>query len=214
LPGEASGYLDSQKKIRKALRFANNAFGQGLRVNFLQLANAYLAVANDGVLLKPYMVKEIVSPMQGSIYKGEKTEVRRALDIKTTQTAKEILSRVVSEGSGVKAALDGYEVCGKTGTAQKLVNGVYSSEKSLMTFIGFFPKNEPKYLIAVLVDEPKRTLMTRFAGDVTCPLFKNIASNIIRLRQTELKDLVNTSPAYPNQTSPVKKRIDLELTKR
>ena len=83
-----------------------------------------------------------------------------------------------------------------------------------MTFIGFFPKNEPKYLIAVLVDEPKRTLMTRFAGDVTCPLFKNIASNIIRLRQNELKDLVNTSPAYPNQTSPVKKRIDLELTKR
>lgn len=214
LPGEASGYLDSPKKIRKALRFANNAFGQGLRVNFLQLANAYLAVANNGILLKPYMVKEIVSPVIGSIYKGEKTEVRRALDINTAQTAKEILSRVVSEGSGVKAALDGYEVCGKTGTAQKLVNGVYSSEKSLMTFIGFFPKNEPKYLIAVLVDEPKRTLMTRFAGDVTCPLFKNIASNIIRLKPTELKDLVNTSPAYPNQSSQIEKSTDLELTKR
>jgi cell division protein FtsI (penicillin-binding protein 3) len=214
LPGEASGYLDSPKKIKKALRFANNAFGQGLRVNFLQLANAYLAIANNGILLKPYIVKEIVSPVQGTIYKGEKTEVRRALDINVAQISKEILSRVVSEGSGVKAALDVYEVCGKTGTAQKLVNGVYSSEKSLMTFIGFFPKNEPKYLIAVLVDEPKRTLMTRFAGDVTCPLFKNIASNIIRLKQTELKYVINSSPAYPNKTSQIEKRIDMELTKR
>ena len=83
-----------------------------------------------------------------------------------------------------------------------------------MTFVGFFPKVEPKYLIAVLIDEPKRTLMTRFAGDVTCPLFKNIASSIIRLKQTELKELVNTSPAYPKQSSQIEKSVDMELTKR
>jgi cell division protein FtsI/penicillin-binding protein 2 len=217
LPGEAFGYLDSPKQIRKALRFANNSFGQGLRVNFLQLANAYLAVANDGLLLKPYIVKEIVDLSHGPIYKGERTVIRRALDVNSAQTAKEIFARVVSEGSGVKAALDGYEVCGKTGTAQKLVNGVYSSEKSLMTFVGFFPKVKPKYLIAVLIDEPNRTMATRFAGDVTGPLFKNIATQIIRLKQAELKDVVleaHLGTASGSQTKSFEKKPEIALTKR
>jgi cell division protein FtsI/penicillin-binding protein 2 len=214
LPGEALGYLDQPRQIRKALRFANNAFGQGLRVNLLQLANAYQAVANDGILLKPYIVKEIVNSSQKVVYQGEKTVIRHALDISTARMIKEILARVVKEGSGVKAALDGYEVCGKTGTAQKLENGKYSSEKSLMTFVGFFPKATPKYLIAVLVDEPKHTIETRFAGGVTCPLFKNIATRIIRLKQFELKDLIANQPAYPAQTSEVKKSWGLEFTRR
>lgn len=191
LPGEATGYLDSPRKLKKALRFANNAFGQGLRTTLLQLANAYACVANDGILLKPYIVKAIINPVQGMLYRGEKTIIRHAFDLNTANQMKEILHRVVTEGSGTKAFLDEFEVCGKTGTAQKLVNGMYSSEKSLMTFIGFFPRAKPKYLIAVLIDEPKRTAQTRFAGDVTCPLFKNIATRIIHLKQTELKEIVN-----------------------
>ena len=124
------------------------------------------------------------------------------------------MSRVVTGGSGIKAKLDNYEVCGKTGTAQKLENGKYSSVKSLMTFIGFFPKNKPKYLVGVLVDEPKRTPETRFAGDVTCPLFKNIATRLIRLRQLELKDVVNDMPTNPTQTKKIDQKQRTELTKR
>ncbi len=213
LPGEANGYMDSPRKIRKALRFANNAFGQGLRVNFLQLANAYLAVANDGVLLKPYIIDKIVDPSQQIIYQGEKTAIRQAFDLNTVQVIREILARVVTDGSGIKAKLEGYGVCGKTGTAQKLENGRYSSEKSLMTFVGFFPKEASKYLIAVLVDEPKRTLETRFAGDVTCPLFKNIAKRIVRLKQSELKDVVDILK-FPIQNSRIEEKGGMELTKR
>jgi cell division protein FtsI/penicillin-binding protein 2 len=193
LPGEAAGYLDSPNRIKKALRFANNAFGQGLRTTLLQLANAYACVAQGGILLKPYIVKAIVSPTRGVLYQGQKTIIRRALDLNIANEMKDILERVVTEGSGKKAFLDEFEVCGKTGTAQKLVNGVYSAEKSLMTFVGFFPKTKPKYLIAVLIDEPKRTEEARFAGDVTCPLFKNIATRIIRLKQNELNSFKQPS---------------------
>ncbi len=213
LPGEASGYLDPPQKIKNPLRFANNAFGQGLRTTLLQLANAYLCVANDGILLRPYIVKKIVNPRQEVIYQGERTVVRRALDSHTVSRMKDILARVITEGSGVKAGLDEYEVCGKTGTAQKLVNGKYSSDKSLMTFIGFFPKTNPKYLIAVLIDEPLRTAQTRFAGDVTCPLFKRIATRICRLKQSEIKDIVNNQSALTPISSVIEKS-QIELTRR
>lgn len=214
LPGEANGYLDQPRKLRKALRFANNAFGQGLRVSFLQLANSYSAVANDGFLLKPYIVKKIVNSGKEVIYQGERTVIRQALAKTTVEKIKEILARAVTDGSGIKAKLDDYEVCGKTGTAQKLENGRYSAEKSLMTFIGFFPKNKSKYLVGILVDEPKRTLETRFAGDVTCPLFKNIATRLIRLKQLELKDMVNNKPLNHIQTSKINQKQRTELTKR
>jgi cell division protein FtsI/penicillin-binding protein 2 len=99
------------------------------------------------------------------------------LDEKTALMIKDILARAVTDGTGQAAALDEYQVCGKTGTAQKIEpNGRYSDKKSLMTFIGFFPKDNPKYLIATFVDEPK---FTRFAGSVTCPLFQKIANEIL-----------------------------------
>lgn len=213
LPGEASGYLDSPQKIIKPLRYANNAFGQGLRTTLLQLAAAYSAVANDGLLLKPSLIKEIVTPTRTVNFSNEKTVIRRALDFETANQIKAILARVVTEGTGTKAALAEFEVCGKTGTAQKLVQGKYSSVKSLMTFIGFFPKIKPKYLIAVLIDEPMRTPQTRFAGDITCPLFKNIATRIIRLKQSELKEIVKITP---NSTpiSQLRKKSKVELTER
>ncbi|MDH5185684.1 MAG: penicillin-binding protein 2 [candidate division WOR-3 bacterium] len=214
LPGEADGCLDKPRRLKRALRFANNSFGQGLRVNLLQLANAYLTVANDGILLKPYIVKEILNSSQTVVYRGKRTEVRQALDIPTAHLIKEILARVVTEGSGVKAALDDYEVCGKTGTAQKLENGRYSSEKSLMTFIGFFPKATPKYLVAILIDEPKRSIQTRFAGDVTGPLFRNIATRIIRLKQIELRDLVKNRPSESTQSSELANGWKIKLTKQ
>jgi cell division protein FtsI/penicillin-binding protein 2 len=178
LPGEATGYLDKPKNLT-ALRFANNSFGQGVRATLLQLSMAYLTIANDGVLLKPYIIKEIANN-NNCIYRGEKKVVRKVLNSNIAWQIKEILGRAVSEGTGRAAQLDDYPVCGKTGTAQKLEpNGKYSDKKSMMTFIGFFPKDDPQYLIAVYVDEPK---ISRFAGEVTCPLFKTIAARILRLR--------------------------------
>lgn len=179
LPGEANGYFDRPQYLTQ-LRFANNAFGQGVRVTLLQLAMAYLAVAKNGLLLKPYIIKEIVNNGK-TIYQGEQKIVRRVLEENTAIVIKDILAQVVTQGTGRAAQLDDCQVCGKTGTAQKIEpDGKYSAKKSIMTFIGFFPKDNPKYLIATLIDEPK---ISRFAGETTCPLFKEIATKLLRLEK-------------------------------
>lgn len=184
LPGEANGFVDPPQKLT-ALRFANNAFGQGVRATLLQLSMAYLTIAQDGLLLKPYIIKEIIQNNK-IIYQGEKKIVRRVLDVDIAQKIKDILAQVVIRGTGQAARLDGLEVCGKTGTAQKLEpDGKYSSKKSIMTFIGFFPKEQPQYLIAVQIDEPK---ISRFAGQVTCPLFKEICTKILELNSPKQFD--------------------------
>ncbi len=174
LPGEANGYLDRPQSMTQ-LRLANNSFGQGLRVTLLQLATAYLAVAQNGLLLKPYIVKEIIK--NGKItYQGQKKIVRRVMSEKNAEIIKDILGQVVNRGTGRAAALYDCQVCGKTGTSQKIEpNGTYSATKSIMTFVGFFPQNNPQFLIAVMIDEPKRS---RFAGETTCPAFREIALRI------------------------------------
>ncbi len=187
MSGEANGFVDRPNQLTQ-LRFANNAFGQGVRATLLQLSVAYLSIARDGQLLKPYIIKQIINDDK-VVYRGEKKMVRQVLDEKTVLMIKDILARAVTDGTGQAAALDEYQVCGKTGTAQKLEpNGRYSDKKSLMTFIGFFPKDNPKYLIATFVDEPK---FTRFAGSVTCPLFKKIANEILRAENPKTNQINN-----------------------
>ncbi|MBS4015352.1 MAG: penicillin-binding protein 2 [Candidatus Latescibacteria bacterium] len=179
LPGEANGFIDRPTSITP-LRFANIAFGQGLRATLLQLSMAYLTVAHNGELLKPYLVKEIRQNHK-VLYNGKKTVVRRVFSEADAQIMKEILASVVTDGTGRAASLHESQVCGKTGTAQKIEpDGKYSATKSVMTFIGFFPKDNPRYLISVMIDEPKKS---RFAGEVTCPLFKTIAQKILYLEK-------------------------------
>lgn len=183
LPGEASGYIDRPSNLT-SLRFANIAFGQGVRTTLLQLAMAYLTVAQNGYLLKPYIVKEIRRNNQ-ILYRGNKTVIRQVFNETNAQIIKDILASVVIYGTGRAAAIEGTQICGKTGTSQKIEpDGKYSATKSIMTFIGFFPKDNPKYLIAVLIDEPKTA---RFAGEVTCPLFQRIGRKLIHLENLTLR---------------------------
>lgn len=179
LPGEAYGYIDRPNSLTP-LRFANIAFGQGVRTTLLQLSMAYLSVACNGELLKPYLVKQIVYNGK-TIYRNKKTVVRQVMSASNAQLIKEILASVVISGTGRAAQLEEYQVCGKTGTAQKIEpDGKYSSTKSIMTFIGFFPKENPRYLISIMIDEPK---ISRFAGEVTCPLFQIIAKKLLQFEK-------------------------------
>jgi cell division protein FtsI/penicillin-binding protein 2 len=181
LPGEANGYLDPPRFLTP-LRFSNNAFGQGVRTTLLQLSIAYLTIADDGLLLKPYIIKEIIHNGK-TIYQGKRNVIRRVLDEPIAMLIKDILSQAVIQGTGRAAQLDDFLVCGKTGTAQKLEpDGTYSQKKSIMTFIGFFPKENPQYLISVLVDEPK---ISRFASEITCPLFHDIGVKILQLQNSK-----------------------------
>ncbi len=178
MPGEGDGRIDRPGRLTR-LRLANNAFGHGLTATLLQLAAAYLCIANEGVYIRPYLVESIRSPGGRVSYAG-KNEVRRAMRIATARYMKEVLARVVSEGTGTAASVAGVQVCGKTGTATKVENGSYSKTKSRMSFVGFLPKDEPRYVVAVLVDEPQTD---RFASSVSCPVFARIGERLLALER-------------------------------
>jgi cell division protein FtsI (penicillin-binding protein 3) len=214
LPNEGSGRIDPPRKLTR-LRFANVAFGQGVTVTLLQLAAAYLCVANDGAYLRPYLIESVSQPQATSprlqasrtgllaclrtarvpvkqlapaapVKQFSPRRLRRAIRPETARRIKDILERVVTEGTGELAQIDGVSVCGKTGTAQKVEpGGVYSKTKSRMTFIGFFPKEKPRYVIAVLIDEPKTE---RFAGTAACPVFKQIGEDLILLERMRSRE--------------------------
>ncbi len=205
LPNEGSGRIDPPRKLNR-LRFANIAFGQGVTVTLLQLAAAYLCVANDGAYLRPYLIESVRQPQASSprsqasrsgllaclrparvtLKRFSPSRLRQAISTETARRIKDILERAVTEGTGELAQIDGVSVCGKTGTAQKVEpGGVYSKSRSRMTFIGFFPKEKPRYVVAVLIDEPKTE---RFAGTAACPVFKQIGENLILLERMRSRE--------------------------
>ncbi|MGC8797053.1 MAG: peptidoglycan D,D-transpeptidase FtsI family protein [candidate division WOR-3 bacterium] len=189
-PNEGSGRLDRPPQLRNRLRFATISFGQGVMVTLLQMAAAYLCVANGGKYLKPYLLAGIVergqSGMINEVSLNRRTEVRQALSAKTAARMRDILERVVCNGTGKLAAIEGVSVCGKTGTAQKVdPDGGYSSTRSLMSFVGFFPKERPRYLIAVMLDEPTRY---RFAGSTACPVFREIGERLLSLDEVRAQE--------------------------
>ena len=184
LPGEAKGMLDRPGRMTP-LRRANMAFGQGVAVSLLQMAGAYLCIANEGKYLRPYLVESMTRGTD-TLYRFGRAELRQALKPVTARRLKRILGRVVTEGTGPQAAIRDVAVCGKTGTAQKLewnaahTRKVYSDTKSLMSFCGFLPREDPRYVIAVMVDEPKTM---RFASSVACPAFRDIGLDVLALER-------------------------------
>lgn len=176
LPGEVKGRLSQPKEIND-IEFATLAFGQGLTVNLLQLAFAYQTIANGGVLSKPVIVQEI-RDNQKIVYRSKPLKIRRVVDRETAKRVTDILCGVVEEGSGTEAGIEGVRVAGKTGTAQKVVDGKYSNSSIVTTFIGYFPADSPDYLIAIMFDEPKRGL---WASTISAPVFKNVAQSLYQI---------------------------------
>jgi len=153
LGGESKGLL---RPVRtwKRVDAATICFGQGISVTALQLATAYAAIANGGKLIRPFVVKRIVDN-KGKIVKVFKPKIRnRVISERTAKRLREILREVVLEGTGKMAEIDGYEIAGKTGTAQKPKNGYYQRNKAIASFVGFFPASDPKVVIAIIIDEP------------------------------------------------------------
>lgn len=173
-PGEVSGFLRPGEKL-SPIGYANLAFGQGISVTSLQLVSAISAIANGGSLMKPYIVKDIINKKGARIVSRRAEKIRQVVSSKTAASITTMLQRVVSgNGTGGRAALDGYEVAGKTGTSQKfdIKEGNYSSDKYISSFIGFLPANNPKLAMLVVLDEPKDNY---YGGKVAAPVFKKIA---------------------------------------
>jgi stage V sporulation protein D (sporulation-specific penicillin-binding protein) len=151
MSGEAKGII-ANKKRATALDLATMSIGQTNNVTPIQLITAVSAVANGGKLLKPQLVKEIVSQSGKVVKPFEVQEVRRVIDEDTAKLTREILESVVTNGTGRRAFLPGYRVAGKTGTAQKVINGRYAEGEYVASFIGFAPANDPEIVVLAVID--------------------------------------------------------------
>lgn len=179
LPGEVAGVAKSPRSWSK-ISIGAIPIGQEVCVTALQLASAISAVANGGWLMRPYVIEKI-QDKDGEIIKEFKpVPIRHVISQETAVRASAILTGVVHSdaGTGKKAAIEGYKVAGKTGTAQKIdPAGGYSHSKFIATFIGFAPADDPALAIVVTVDEPRPYY---YGGLVAAPVFKNVAKETLK----------------------------------
>ena len=187
LNGEATGILFSLDKVGP-VELATTAFGQGVSVTALQQVVAVSAAINGGTLYKPYIVKRVAYHDNGQIIKEVKPTIVRD-NIVTEDTSEKVrmtLESVVSLGTGRNAYIDGYRVGGKTGTAQKVNNGIYMQGNYIVSFIGFLPANDPKIVVYLAIDNPKG--VTQYGGTVSAPIVKNIMEDAITSLNIEKQD--------------------------
>ena len=180
LPGEESGILFANPKEMVSSDVATMAIGHSIAVTPLQLVTAMSAVANDGVLLKPHIIKQITNA-DGSVYKEYgREEVHRVTDSATDKTLVGLLEQVVATGGGSKAAVKGYRIAGKTGTAQKINEHTsgYMEGRYIASFCGFAPVENPELVVLVVIDDPSAGSF--YGGQIAAPVARDIFSKLLR----------------------------------
>ena len=179
LPGEEVGILPDWKKWDK-VKWSRAPIGQGVSVTAIQLCSAYQAIANDGLRMRPYIVEKIVDHNGEEVYRHTPTPAGRPIKATTAREMRRIMLGVASPaGTARRAAIRGYSVAGKTGTAQKVVNGRYSDSLFRATFCGMVPASEPKLVILVTLDFDERRKFHQ-GGNSSGPVFKRIAIGALR----------------------------------
>lgn len=202
LPGEAKG-ITVPLPWRDHL-LANISFGQGITASPLQIANAYAAIANGGVLNEPYMVDSISDLENNQIEKRNPKVIRRVISEKTAEQMRTMLTAVTGDkGTGVLARVPGYFVGGKTGTAQKIksIGRGYIPNGYIASFAGFIPAKSPEYVIFVGFDHPRKGY---YGSQVAAPVFSKIASYAIRRSgvSPDVNSEVKLSQAPPLKVNP------------
>ena len=179
LPGEVKGIVRDPDELSE-VGIANTSFGQGISVTAIQLVTALSAIANGGTLIRPYVVHRIVDQRGQVIRSFKPGSKRQVISPATSREVTEILKEVVEPGgTGTQAALLGYQVAGKTGTAQKIdpLLKKYADDKYISSFMGFAPADAPRLAILVVIDEPKGT---PYGGVVAAPVFRTIAQQTLQ----------------------------------
>ncbi|MGO9443687.1 MAG: peptidoglycan D,D-transpeptidase FtsI family protein [Thiobacillaceae bacterium] len=167
-PGETSGRL-RDPKVWKPVEQATMAYGNGISVSLLQLARAYMAFANDGVVMPLTFLKREVDDVEGE----------RVLSVEIARTVRSMMETVTQEGgTAVLARIPGYRVAGKTGTAHKLVDGHYSPDHYISSFVGMAPASDPRLIIAVMIDQPSGSAY--YGGIVAAPVFAQVMAAALR----------------------------------
>ena len=177
LPGEVSGCLRPLSRW-SGLSLRSITMGHEVDITPLGLLSAFCALGNGGVLLKPRIVDRIESPSGQILHRFVRQERGRAVSAETARSMLSILRKVVQEGgTGRRASIPGFQVAGKTGTAQKLEEGGgYSHSCFRALFMGMFPSLRPRIAILVVVDEPRQNY---YGGVVAAPVFRRVAERII-----------------------------------
>jgi stage V sporulation protein D (sporulation-specific penicillin-binding protein) len=180
--GEENGILFKLAKVGP-VELATTAFGQGVSVTPIQQITAVSAAINGGKLFKPHLAKAWYQPLTGDVLETiEPQLVDQVISEETSKQVREALESVVAKGTGRNAFLDGYRIGGKTGTAQKVVNGYYSASEHIVSFVGFAPADNPKVVIYIAVDDPQGL---QFGGLIAAPIVKNIMSDVLPYMKVE-----------------------------
>ncbi len=215
LPGETRGKLVSPNKWSGSTLQAMSR-GYEVQTSPLQIITAYSAIANNGVLVKPYIVKKIVDQNSETIFENQPLVIRRVLSESNAKLLTKMLVSVVEgkRGTARSAQIEGMQIAGKTGTARLLVNGKYSSENLLASFVGYFPAEDPKVVCLVMLRNPKiNGSIAGMGGSTSAPIFKEIAERI-RTSFDLNKKSMDIKYAFDSDTSDGIKIMDLRNLSR
>ena len=179
-PGEAKGVLMPKTIVTDGDLF-RMGFGQSIALTPLALINSVNAAINGGKLMQPHFVTSIKTSGGQVVYQKEPTVIQDVLNSRVSLDLNSMLKEVVSTGGGKYAKVDGYDIGGKTGTAQKYENGAIAQGKYVASFIGFYPTDKPRYSVLVVIDEPKGAY---YGGVVAAPVAKQIFEAIFDIRET------------------------------
>jgi cell division protein FtsI/penicillin-binding protein 2 len=202
LPGEAKGFIPSPRSWSDFV-LSCVGFGQGISLTPLQLVCAYGALANDGILMKPFVVKAVLEENGDTLESKSPTQIRRVVSQQTAHLLVEFMKGVVSSGTGQRAKMEGITIGGKTGTAQRAKAGGagYEEDSYIASFIGFFPAENPQMVGLITLDNPKKE---HLGGLTAAPVFKNVTRRIVSLTGesllTERDDNVLSTTAEEMQT--------------
>ncbi|MED4603527.1 stage V sporulation protein D [Paenibacillus validus] len=194
LGGEENGILFKPSRVGP-VELATTSFGQGVSVTPIQQITAISAAINGGKLYQPHVARAWYKPESGEmVQKVEPTMVRQVISEATSKQVRETLESVVANGTGRNAFIDGYRVGGKTGTAQKVINGRYSADEHIVSFIGFAPADDPKVVIYAAVDDPQGI---QFGGLIAAPLVKSMMEDTLRyMKVPPRKDQLDRKYVY------------------
>ena len=207
-PGEVSSLMYSLPQVGP-VELATISFGQGISVTPLQMMVSAAATINGGYVVKPHLVRELRAENGELVQRFEPEIIRQAVSAETSRNMREILESVVEEGSGGGAAVPGFRIGGKTGTAQKVIEGQYQDGKYVASYFGFFPADDPELAILVIIDEPGGNQY--YGGEIAAPVAGSILQEVIRYRDYKPAHFEQESTDYPVQEVLVPEIRDLPL---
>ena len=208
LPGESRGQVRTPERW-SGLSLATLSIGQEVSVTALQMVAAFGAVANGGRLMQPQVVRAVLDSRGREARGFEPRAIRQVISPETARTLTQIMTRVVTDGTGRYAAIPGYDVAGKTGTAQKVDQATkrYSRAPGILSFVGFAPADDPRIVMLVLLDEPRNE---KWGSEAAAPIFAALGREVLRYLNVSPRD---TPPVQivrglePGMVVPVSSRL-------